>query len=232
MKLVMFDIDGTLTQSVHTNEQCFVGALQGTFGFQDINQDWTSYPHVTDSGVLGVLFQDRHGRVPTTEETAACQAHFVTLLTRFVEADPVVPIAGAREILERLIADPRYAVSVASGAWSCSGRFKLEQGGLVFPDVPAAFSDDALSREGIMQVSHARALEAAGRAAFDAIIYIGDGIWDARACRNLGWPLIGIADDPAKAQRLRVEGARQVFPDYQDADRFMAALEEIGAAAR
>lgn len=31
MKLVMFDIDGTLTQSAHTDEVCFVHALRDVF---------------------------------------------------------------------------------------------------------------------------------------------------------------------------------------------------------
>ncbi len=227
MKLVMFDIDGTLTRSVHTNEQCFVGALRGTFGFENINVDWTSYPHVTDSGVLGVLFQERHARTPSVEEIAACQRELVSQLTAFVETEPVVPITGAREFVSALLENPDYAVSVASGAWSCSGMLKLAKAGLDFPGMPTGFSDDAISREGIMEVSMARALKACGREAFDSVIYVGDGVWDARACRNLGWPLIGIADEPAKIERLYAEGARHVFPDYLDAGRMMSAIGAV-----
>ncbi len=77
-----------------------------------------------------------------------------------------------------------------------------------------------------MQRSLTRAACLHGRVEFDSVIYVGDGVWDARACRNLGWPCIGIALDPIRAARLRAEGVKDVFPNYEDAVRF---FEVIGA---
>jgi len=68
MKLVMFDIDGTLTQTEQIDEVSFVQALQEVFGFTEINTDWATYPHCSDSGILEVLFQLRLGRSPLPTE--------------------------------------------------------------------------------------------------------------------------------------------------------------------
>ena len=68
MKLVMFDIDGTLTQTNEADERCSVQALQQVFGFTDINTDWASYPHCSDSAILEVIFQTQLWRPPVTAE--------------------------------------------------------------------------------------------------------------------------------------------------------------------
>jgi phosphoglycolate phosphatase-like HAD superfamily hydrolase len=231
MKLVMFDIDGTLTQTYQADETCFVQALREVFGFTDINTDWASYLHCSDSGILEVLFQIRLGRSPLPAEISIFQAHFVSLLTAATVVQPFNPIAGARDFLCSLTRSSALAVSLASGAWECSARFKLASAGLDVPQIPAAFADDAHAREAIMQASLVRAAQSHFRDSFDAVIHIGDGVWDARASRNLGFPFIGISNEPAKIERLYTEGARHVFHDYLDADSFMTALHESNHVA-
>ena len=44
MHLVMFDIDGTLTETMKVDEECFVRSFKAVFGFADINTDWSHYP--------------------------------------------------------------------------------------------------------------------------------------------------------------------------------------------
>ncbi|MEH2404456.1 HAD family hydrolase [Nostoc sp.] len=43
MKLVMFDIDGTLTESNSLDDESYLQALHEVFGFSEILSDWTSY---------------------------------------------------------------------------------------------------------------------------------------------------------------------------------------------
>jgi phosphoglycolate phosphatase-like HAD superfamily hydrolase len=224
----MFDIDGTLTRTDVADEICFVAALRDVFGFTGIDTDWTAYPHCSDSAILEAIFADRLDRLPSLQEISAMQARFVELLAAETRIRPFVAIPGAPEILRILRADGRYAVSLASGAWECSARIKLANAGLEFSGLPAAFADDAHAREAIMETSRSRAHEACLRDHFDQVIYVGDGVWDGRAARNLGFPFVGIASDPGKAGILRVEGAFATFPDYEDAAAFLLALESSG----
>ena len=82
--LILFDIDGTLTQSVDADAECFLRALEDEFGLREINDDWSLYPHCTDSGILATIFQERRGRTPTSAETAEVQSHFLALLAAVV----------------------------------------------------------------------------------------------------------------------------------------------------
>ncbi len=138
MKLVMFDIDGTLTQTDRADETCFVQALREVFGFSDVNTDWASYPHCSDSGILEDLFQSRAGRSPLPAEVSAFQAHFLSLLAGATAVQTFSPIPGARDFLCSLIEDPAFAVCLASGAWEGSARFKLASAGFVLQQIPAA----------------------------------------------------------------------------------------------
>jgi len=225
MKLIMFDIDGTLTQTCKIDEVCFVQALSDLFGFADIDTDWATYPHASDSGVLEALFQSRLGRSPLPAEISECKTHFFSLLTEATAAQPFNSIAGAGGILVALTCNPAFGVSLASGAWECSARLKLASAGLDASPLPAAFSDDAEARESIMQTSLARAVQAHAGASFDSVIYIGDAVWDARASRNLGFQFIGIAHEPARVEKLYSGGASHVFPNYLDARAFLSALD-------
>jgi phosphoglycolate phosphatase-like HAD superfamily hydrolase len=100
----------------------------------------------------------------------------------------------------------------------------MASAGMCFDDHPAASADDALDRESIMRLSKQRAAERYGET-FTCTFYVGDGVWDARACRTVGIPFIGIGTG-SRATRLSAEGAICVFPDFSDTDLFLSSLYE------
>jgi phosphoglycolate phosphatase-like HAD superfamily hydrolase len=100
---------------------------------------------------------------------------------------------------------------------------------MCFDDHPAASADDALDRESIMRLSKQRAVERYGES-FACTVYVGDGVWDARACRSVGIPFIGIGKG-SQATRLSAEGAVRVFPDFGDVEIFLRSIYEITNAA-
>jgi phosphoglycolate phosphatase-like HAD superfamily hydrolase len=105
----------------------------------------------------------------------------------------------------------------------------MASAGMCFDDHPSASADDALDRESIMRLSRQRAAERYGES-FACTVYVGDGVWDARACRSVGIPFIGIGTR-SRATRLSEEGAVCVFPDFSDADIFLRNVYEITNAA-
>jgi len=70
MKLVILDIDGTLTATNHVDTDCFVSAFTHCFGVAVIETDWALYPHATDSGIMQELFIEHFGRGPSQQEIA------------------------------------------------------------------------------------------------------------------------------------------------------------------
>jgi phosphoglycolate phosphatase-like HAD superfamily hydrolase len=228
MRLVIFDVDGTLTQTMEADVECFVRSLAEVCGFSDIDTDWSRYKHATDSGLFQEIYESRAGRSPSSHEISVFRQHFVVLLAQVSSGAPFAPVAGAPVLLSRLAASSAHRVALATGAWRDSARLKMRSAGLCYDDYPAASGDDALDREAIIRLSMQRAAERYGRVG--NTVYVGDGVWDARACRNLGIPFIGIAAD-CRAARLSAEGAICVFPDFSDTDLFLSSLYETASVA-
>ncbi len=225
----MFDIDGTLTETMKVDEECFVRSFNDVFGLTDIDTDWSNYPCTTDSGIFHDVFTSRLGQSPTAQDVSRFRQHFVQLLAAASSQSPFAPVAGAERLLTRLAQGGPYRVSLATGGWRDSARLKMASAGMCFDDHPAASADDALDRESIMMLSKQRAAERYGES-FARTLYVGDEVWDARACRGVGIPFIGIGTG-SRATRLSAEGAVYVFPDFSDADVFLRSVYEITNAA-
>lgn len=224
MHLVVFDIDGTLTQTMKVDEQCYVRALADVCGFRDVDTDWSNYKHTTDSGIFHEIYKARLQRSPSPAEISVFRQHFVGLLVRASSKTSFKSVAGTPLLLSRLTAGSEYRVALATGAWRDSARLKMASAGLRYESYPAASSDDAMERESIIRLSTLRAVERYGK--FDSAVYVGDGLWDARASRNIGIPFIGIANT-GRGARLTAEGAVCVMPDFSDPDLFFATLDKI-----
>jgi phosphoglycolate phosphatase-like HAD superfamily hydrolase len=229
MHLVMFDIDGTLTETMKVDEECFVRSFEDVFGFVNIDTDWSHYPHTTDSGIFNDVFTSRIGQTPTAQDVSQFRQHFIQLLAASSSQSPFAPVAGADRLLSRLAQDGSHRVSLATGGWRDSARLKMASAGMCFDDHPAASADDALDRESIMRISKQRAAERHGEL-FACTVYVGDGVWDARACRSVGIPFIGIGTE-SRATRLSAEGAVCVFPDLSDSDLFLRSVYALTKAA-
>jgi phosphoglycolate phosphatase-like HAD superfamily hydrolase len=219
--LVLFDIDGTLTQSQSIDTQLYLRSLSAIFGFEDVDPDWSRYRHTTDSGIVHELCAARLGRAPTAEESRAFRAHFVGAVAAHAAQHPFRQVVGAAEALGSLLRSPACCVGLATGGWGSSAHCKLLSAGIDYDALICASADDAMSRTSIMQIAIDRVIRRNGRP--DSIVYVGDGVWDARACRQLQLPLIGIAAG-TQAEALRAEGACAVLPDYADMQAFLTAL--------
>ena len=225
MHLVMFDIDGTLTETMKVDEECFVRSFAEVFGFTDIDTDWSHYPHVTDSGIFHEVYASRMGRPPTALDVSRFRRHFIESLAVASSQSPFAPVAGANRLLSRLASDGSHRVSLTTGSWRDSARLKMAGAGMCFDDHPAASADDALERESIMELSKQRAREWYG-GPFAGTVYVGDGVWDARACRAMGIPFIGIGSG-VRAARLASEGAVRVFQDFSEDGLFLQTLDGL-----
>src|SRR5438093_11275398 len=102
MHLVMFDIDGTLTETMKVDEECFVRSFKDVFGFADIDTDWSHYPRTTDSGIFHDVFTSRIGRSPAAQEVSRFRQHFIHLLAAALSHSAFAPFAWGDSFLSRL----------------------------------------------------------------------------------------------------------------------------------
>ncbi len=227
MKLVMFDIDGTLTLTNEVDNRCYLCALGEALGSTDIDTDWAKYRDVTDSGIASALLQARHGTPPSSEQLNTVRARFVALLEQAFAREPAAcrAVPGAAAILAELAERAGFAVGLATGGWLESARLKLHRAGLGEREFPLASASDARSREAIMALAAKRVAARWGVPGFQSIVYVGDAVWDVKAARRLGWHFVGIGSGE-RAERLRSEGAQCVIADYCDQSLFFDAIAQ------
>ena len=79
-RLIIFDIDGTLTETAKLDEECFVRTLADVYGFDKIDTDWSRYRHSTDAGVFHEIYEGRTGRAPSMDDFSRFRRHFVGLI--------------------------------------------------------------------------------------------------------------------------------------------------------
>src|SRR5437867_8015613 len=119
MKLIMFDIDGTLTQSNDLDDAAFLRALSDVFGLHGISDDWDGYTHVSDSCIVREACQAGIGRAPRPDEVETFQRRFVELLVESArKLGGIRQVAGASAMLKQLCDSGSYAVAYAGGGWA------------------------------------------------------------------------------------------------------------------
>lgn len=126
-------------------------------------------------------------------------------------------------MLRRLNQEPEWRVAIASGGWRISATLKLKAAGIEVDDFPAAFADDGLSREEILQAAVLKAQMLYQQSHFARIVSVGDGLWDVRTARNLRFPFLGIGSGEGE-KKLRRAGATHVIKDFADYSQLIHCL--------
>ncbi len=226
MHLVMFDIDGTLTASNEYDAECYIKAIKDILNIEGINPDWSVYRHVTDGGIASEIIEQYKKREATKAELDHVLSRFMFHLKAELRLNPerFTEIPGAISFFQHLNDQPDIAVALATGGWKESAIFKLVNSGFNTDSIPMASSNDAITREEIMQIAQGRAGDYYGVKEFRSKIFIGDGIWDLQASAKSGYNFIGIG---SKTKELKKHGASNLFKDYLMHDDFYNTLRSI-----
>ena len=145
-RLVVFDLDGTLTLTGDFDGEIFVQALKEALGIENVNADWTTYRSVTDAGVTAEIIE-RNGLEKTVQ---LVQDHFLAFLRSRLAETPCREVPGAARMLSVLREHPDFEYSVATGSWRESALLKMDSAGLVVEAL--ATCDDSPQREEITQI--------------------------------------------------------------------------------
>lgn len=196
MKYIIFDIDGTLTNTTEIDDLCYTQAIAETFGFSGFNTNYGHYENTTDSGILNQLSLERRNRPCTVTELENFIDCFCNLLERAYEKQPhyfqEIPKAGS--IISSLVRNEDLRIGLATGGWKQSALFKLQRAGIDIEGCSAAsFAQDAFARRDIIGHTISKMNKRHNTAPdLSDIIYVGDGNWDYQATLQLGIKFIGI----------------------------------------
>jgi len=95
--LVIFDIDGTLTQTVCSDSEAYKSAFKNYFKVDKTNDNWDGYRYSTDSGLAIELFEKHLNRSPEDDEIKVIKNNFISLFESNVRNNRALcrPLPGA-----------------------------------------------------------------------------------------------------------------------------------------
>ena len=217
----LFDLDGTLMDSVYQHVLAWREALEGAGIELSV---WRIHRRIGMSGglFLNALLRET-GRTMTEDETARVLSIHKASFARQVAQ--VRPLPGARELLTTLTG--------AAVPWgiATSGRLESARPMLAMLGVPAGVP--VITRD---QVEHAKPdpdlfLACAERLGVPAekSLVVGDSVWDLLAARRAGALGVGLLSGGYGEEELERAGAYRV---YQDPADLLRHLDEVGVRAR
>jgi len=194
MHAVLFDLDGTLTQTYYSEDRCFFRALQHLLPEVPENASWDDCPDLTDQAIFHHFFQQYRDRLPTDQETAMMKAQFLDQLEVKYANEPAFfeEIPGSKNLLAELANRSDVTIGIATGSWEELARFKLAKAG--FPEVlpPLIGCNAHASKPGFLRALLEQLQERSQVPAFDSLTYVGDSLYDYRSARSLGMDFIGV----------------------------------------
>jgi phosphoglycolate phosphatase-like HAD superfamily hydrolase len=214
MRLVLFDIDGTLISSGGAG----LGALQRTFaelyGFADAATG-IEYHGLTDPIIVQSIARARLERELDESEFARVVERYLDHLGDTLRESPGFrTLPGARELVEELTARDDVALGLVTGNFEPAAFAKLRRANLADHFRFGGFGSDSHDRAELtrMAVERGRALSGANGSA----IVIGDTKHDVRSAAAAGLPCLAVATGNASLEDLRAEGARWAVPGLED----------------
>lgn len=218
MRLVLFDIDGTLLHCGPQVRPLFKEALIEVYGTAG-DCDRYSFSGRTDPRIVldlvtgeGVPEEEARLRLPRVREV------YLEKLERRLDRRGMRLLPGVVELLERLAERSDLALGLLTGNWEPGARSKLSRFDLnrFFPF--GAFGCDAVDRDDLPPVALDRAEHRTGRRfAPGETLIIGDTPHDIACGRAHGIPVLAVATGRTPADELREAGADWVVPDLTSA---------------
>ncbi len=202
--LIVFDIDGTLTNSVKVHQKAFTEMLI-KIGVREVNSEFKSFKHHTDSFIAKEIYESEQN-LPFSDVKLN---EFESGLNEKIRFEKIEEIAGAKILIEKLEKETDFGVCFATGSLRRPAKYKLQSIGIKFEEIQLVASDFIYEREKIVEKAIKNASEYYNVDKFKRIISVGDGLWDLLTARNLNVEFIGVG---TKNKEILIEkGAKIVY---------------------
>jgi phosphoglycolate phosphatase-like HAD superfamily hydrolase len=216
MTLLIFDIDGTLTDTKEVDDDCFISAFLDEYKIALKNIDWTTFTNVTDYGLFLDIYSSAFNKKPTENDRLNFQRRFFEYLDIQLKSNPekFKSVNGASNFINYCLEHTNFKIAFATGGWQYSANLKLQAAKIFNSEIPMSSSDILFRRQNILLEAIEKSKHHYKTKTFDKIIYFGDGVWDYKTTSELEIEFIGVdIKDDKKLERLGVENIINDFTD-------------------
>jgi phosphoglycolate phosphatase-like HAD superfamily hydrolase len=192
LKLVLFDIDGTLLHTGGAGVKAFARAFAVEFGLND-GSEKLKFAGRTDVSLVREFFS-HHQIEPTPDHFERFFKTYLILLRQIIQECDGGPCTGVMEFYDSLAALPEPPmVGLLTGNIREGARVKLEHYQLWEKFPFGGFADDHEERDHIAAAAVRRGSERLGRTLRgEEVLVIGDTPLDVRCARAVGAKVIAV----------------------------------------
>ena len=233
MKLVLFDIDGTILLTDGAGKRAIHRALREVFGGTGPHDH--AFGGKTDPQIVRELMRlEGHADMHIDEHMQRLLELYVTYLNEELRANPegITVMPGIRELLDALDARDDIIIGLLTGNLVAGARAKLEAAGIDPSRFKVgAFGSDHELRGELPAVARERArLDLAVDVPGGDVIVIGDTPADIQCGRGIGARAIAVATGSYSVDQLSEHRPAAVFEDLSDTPAIIAAILDVSSA--
>jgi phosphoglycolate phosphatase len=217
LKLVLFDIDGTLIDTGGAGARSWTWAFEHSFDRPGVDIGKYSSAGMTDPVVARKTFTEAMGREPSGEELARLMAAYLSVLPDNVatsEGYRVLP--GVEELLGRLH-DGGVLLGVTTGALEAGAHAKLGRAHLNHYFLVGGYGSDSEDRVELTRCAIERGERLLGRSLEnDEVAVVGDTPLDISAAQGAEVVSIGVATGKYDLDELRAANPTYALTSLED----------------
>lgn len=207
--LIVFDIDGTLSDSVQIHQEAFIQALK-EIGVTNLPKSLNTFKHHTDSYISKYIYES----ITSHTFTAEILDTFQKSLFSVIKKSAIEEIKGAKQLLQEIELTKEIGYCFATGSMLLPAKYKLDQIVISFHEDQLVTADTHYSREDIVLTAIDQAKKYYKVNHFERVISIGDGIWDLKTAFKLNLDFIGIGIKNQEV--MQANGMKEFYKDLND----------------
>jgi phosphoglycolate phosphatase-like HAD superfamily hydrolase len=231
MRLVLFDVDGTLVNAGGAGRMALARALDSVYGTVGAIERYDFRGKTDPRIVLDLLGDAGWAEAAIRARLDACFAAYVRELDALVgDGARVRLLPGVTDVVRVLSERADVVVGLLTGNIEPGARVKLRPTGLWPFFRVGAFGSDDVDRRRLPAIARRRARESLGQEIpFERVTIIGDTPLDVDCARGCGAFAVAVATGRHTEDELAACGPDRLFADLSDIDR---VLEVLGGSGR
>lgn len=223
MKLIIFDIDGTLCHSRKVDDKSYINAFKKVLNIEIENTNWDTYKNVTDYYVThDIIYNALNYKPDDSLINKVIDAYAEELMYRVQkDRNSYISIPGSNELVNYLLNNNNsYITGIATGGFNKTAKFKLGLLGFNFADETIFCSGEYRTKQEMINAFIIQ--EKTKGHILEKIIYIGDREYDYNVSKELNIDFIGI--DFKGNGKLKSLGIEKVINNYEPIGKFLELL--------
>ena len=215
VRLVLFDVDGTLIRTGGAGVRAFAKTFASEFGAED-GFERMKFPGRTDPGLVREFFSF-HNIAPTPENFTRFFDRYVFWLDQIMRDSQSVVCPGVWEFLHQLQRLPQSPLlGLLTGNIRLGAEIKLRHLRLWDVFQMGGFGDDDEDRGRIAAVARDRGSRVLGRELRgDEVLVVGDTPLDIGCARAIGAKVLAVATGGSRLEDLQAHQPDWAMPDLR-----------------